>query len=96
MQGLNGYSIEDKILFAGPFRKRSEREAERKRLQEQKRKDYRAKFQGVNLFIKNLDDSIDEDRLRHEFSKFGNITSVKVCSDHCSIIHAETRRYLVI
>lgn len=96
MQGLNGYSIEDKILFAGPFRKRSEREAEKKRQRDQKRLEQRAKYQGVNLFIKNLDDSIDDERLRREFSKFGNITSAKVCSNHRSIIHAETRIHLVI
>jgi polyadenylate-binding protein len=36
------------------------------------------KYQGVNLYIKNLDDTIDDERLRKEFSKFGTITSAKV------------------
>ena len=36
------------------------------------------KYQGVNLYIKNLDDTIDDERLKKEFSKFGTITSAKV------------------
>lgn len=35
-------------------------------------------FQGVNLYVKNLDDSIDDERLRKEFSPYGTITSAKV------------------
>merc|ERR1719435_313501 len=34
--------------------------------------------QGVNLYIKNLDDTIDDERLRKEFAPYGNITSAKV------------------
>lgn len=34
--------------------------------------------QGVNLYVKNLDDGIDDERLRKEFSPYGTITSAKV------------------
>ena len=37
-----------------------------------------SRYQGVNLCIKNLDDEFDDERLRKEFSKFGNITSAEV------------------
>jgi RNA recognition motif-containing protein len=37
------------------------------------------KFQGANLYIKNLDDSIGDEKLKELFSPFGTITSCKVC-----------------
>lgn len=36
------------------------------------------KYQGVNLYVKNLEDSIDDDKLKELFSEFGTITSCKV------------------
>ncbi|KAK1799657.1 hypothetical protein P4O66_006200 [Electrophorus voltai] len=39
-------------------------------------------YQGVkNLYVKNLDDSLDDERLRKEFSLFGTITSAKVMTE---------------
>lgn len=35
-------------------------------------------FQGVNLYVKNLDDSINDERLKEVFSAYGVITSAKV------------------
>ena len=32
----------------------------------------------VNLYVKNLDDTIDDERLRLEFTPFGTITSARV------------------
>lgn len=37
--------------------------------------------QGVNLYVKNLDDVIDDSRLNEEFSVYGNITSAKIMVD---------------
>jgi polyadenylate-binding protein len=34
--------------------------------------------QDVTIFIKNLNDTMDDERLKNEFSKFGTITSAKV------------------
>ena len=37
--------------------------------------------QGINLYVKNLDDTIDDEKLRLEFAPFGTITSSKIAVD---------------
>ncbi|XP_013990362.1 polyadenylate-binding protein 1-like isoform X3 [Salmo salar] len=36
---------------------------------------------GVNLYVKNLDDGLDDEKLRKEFAPYGTITSAKVMTD---------------
>jgi len=48
---------------------------------EQMKLERMTRFQGVNLYVKNLDDTIDDERLRTEFAPFGTITSAKVMNE---------------
>ncbi|KAM4563946.1 polyadenylate-binding protein 1-like [Odontesthes bonariensis] len=78
---MNGKEIDGKVLYAGRAQKRLERQGELKRKFDQIKQDRIQRYQGVNLYVKNLDDSIDDERLRNEFSPYGTITSAKVMTD---------------
>ena len=56
----------------------AERQAELKNKFEKLKQERIQRYQGVNLYVKNLDDSITDDILREHFSQFGTITSAKV------------------
>ena len=80
VEALNGQKFDDKEWYVGKAQKKSEREIELKSRFEQNMKEAVDKFQGANLYIKNLDDSIGDDKLKELFAQFGTITSCKVCS----------------
>uniref|UniRef100_H2S8X2 Polyadenylate-binding protein n=1 Tax=Takifugu rubripes TaxID=31033 RepID=H2S8X2_TAKRU len=75
---MNGKEMNGKPIYVGRAQKKVERQAELKRKFEQMKQDRMTRYQGVNLYVKNLDDGIDDERLRKEFSPFGTITSAKV------------------
>lgn len=85
VEALNGKKFDEKEWYVGKAQKKSEREQELKGRFEQTVKETVDKFQGVNLYIKNLDDSIGDDRLRELFSEFGTIASCKVMRDPSGI-----------
>lgn len=79
VEELNGKELpEGKTLYVGRAQKKNERQVELKRRFEELKAERLNRYQGVNLYVKNLDDSIDDDRLRKEFTPFGTITSAKV------------------
>eukprot|EP01120_Amphizonella_sp_Union-15-10_P014492 TRINITY_DN7037_c0_g1_i1.p1 TRINITY_DN7037_c0_g1~~TRINITY_DN7037_c0_g1_i1.p1 ORF type:complete len:636 (-),score=132.88 TRINITY_DN7037_c0_g1_i1:34-1881(-) len=68
-------------LYACRAQKKSERYYELNRKFEQFKIERITKYQGINLYIKNIEDEITENRLRSEFSRFGEISSVKIMVD---------------
>ncbi|KAK9690909.1 hypothetical protein RND81_09G162700 [Saponaria officinalis] len=81
VDSLNGQKFDDKEWYVGKAQKKAEREAELRQQFEQNLKETVDKYQGTNLYIKNLDDTIDDDKLKELFSQFGNIGSCKVMRD---------------
>ncbi|KAL3350540.1 hypothetical protein AABB24_023138 [Solanum stoloniferum] len=81
VEALNGHKFDNKEWFVGRAQKKSEREMELKNRYEQSAKEAVDKSQGLNLYIKNLDDSISDDKLKEMFSTYGTITSCKVMRD---------------
>merc|ERR1719341_3156743 len=78
VEELNGSDIGGKTLYVGRAQKKAERQAELKKKFEQLKLERLNRYQGVNLYVKNLDDSIDDKRLRKEFTPYGTITSARV------------------
>lgn len=78
VEELNGKEINSRIVYVGRAQKKAERQAELKRKFELMKMERMSRYQGVNLYVKNLDDTIDDERLRKEFSPYGTITSAKV------------------
>jgi polyadenylate-binding protein len=68
-------------LFVSRAQKKAEREDELRRSYEAAKMEKLSKYQGVNLYIKNLEDDVDDDKLRAEFEPFGTVTSCKVMRD---------------
>jgi len=75
---LNGQDLDGKTVFVGRAQKKAERQAELKKKFEALKMERLNRYTGVNFFVKNLDDTIDDDKLRQEFAPFGTVTSAKV------------------
>jgi len=78
---MNGKDIQGSPLYVGRAQKKNEREKELKDMFEKLKRERMSKYQGVNLYVKNLEDTIDDARLRQEFATAGTITSAKVMKD---------------
>jgi polyadenylate-binding protein len=74
---MNGADIKGKKIFAARAQKKSEREQQLKRQFEERKQRYAES----NLFVKNLDDTVDDVKLREQFAQFGDIVSCKVMRD---------------
>ncbi|XP_044511556.1 polyadenylate-binding protein 5-like [Mangifera indica] len=81
VEKLNGTADGDKVWYVGRAQKRSEREAELKAKFEQERISRYEKWRAANLYLKNLDDSINDEKLKELFSEYGTIRSCKVLLD---------------
>ncbi|XP_043694320.1 polyadenylate-binding protein 3-like isoform X2 [Telopea speciosissima] len=82
VENLNGTTFnDDNVWYVGRALRKAEREAELKAKYEQERNGWLEKLQGANLYLKNLDDSINDEKLKELFSEFGTITSCKIMLD---------------
>ena len=73
--------MEDKAWIVCRAQKKAEREAELKAKFDAERRERMEKMAGANLYIKNLEDTVDDAKLRELFQEFGTITSCRVMRD---------------
>ena len=78
---LHNKDFQGQVLYVGRAQKKSEREEELRKQHEAARQEKASKYQGVNLYVKNLDDEIDDEKLREIFAGAGTVTSAKVMRD---------------
>ncbi|CAO1637786.1 unnamed protein product [Parajaminaea phylloscopi] len=78
VEALHDLEFHGQKLFAARAQKKTEREAELRRSYEAAKNEKLSKFQGVNLYLKNIPEDFDDERLREEFAPFGTITSCKI------------------
>ena len=81
VEALNDTDFKGQKLYVGRAQKKHEREEELRKQYEAARLEKQSKYQGVNLYIKNLGDEVDDEKLREMFTPFGTITSAKVMRD---------------
>jgi len=60
---------------------RAQKKGEREQILKKLREERAQKYQGINLYVKNLDDTVNDEKLNQHFSEFGKITSCKVMID---------------
>lgn len=80
---LNGKTFEDEAgnaveLYVNRAQKKAERVRENRSRVDAMKLERINKYQGMNLYVKNLDDTINEDAFRETFAPFGTITSARI------------------
>lgn len=68
-------------MFVGRAQKKTEREDDLKKQYEKLREEKINAYQGVNLYVKNLDETVTEETLRQEFATCGSIVSCRIMKD---------------
>ncbi|CAI7569836.1 unnamed protein product [Penicillium pancosmium] len=81
VEEMNEKDIKGQKLYVGRAQKKHEREEELRKQYEAARLEKASKYQGVNLYVKNLTDDVNDDKLRDLFAPYGTITSAKVMRD---------------
>ena len=81
VEEMNGAEVFGRTLYVGRAQKKAERQQELRRHFEQLKQERQSKYQGTNLYVKNLDDTVDDKVLLREFAAYGAVTSARVMTD---------------
>lgn len=82
VKAMHGKEMNGRQLYVNRAQRKEERQEELKHRLEKQKAERQSKYtRGVNLYVKNLDDQIDDAALEEAFSSYGSITSAKVMRD---------------
>lgn len=68
-------------LYVGRAQKKADRERELKSRQDNANIERATKFQGMNLYVKNIADTVTDEQFREAFAPYGAITSARIMRD---------------
>jgi len=68
-------------LYVGKAQKRGERLREIKSKLDAAKEDRVNRFAGMNLYVKNIDDSVSDELFRETFARYGTVTSARIMRD---------------
>ncbi|KAM5290328.1 LOW QUALITY PROTEIN: polyadenylate-binding protein 1-like [Glossophaga mutica] len=75
---MDGKELDNTTIYVSRAQRKKERQKELQQKLEEIKQNRLNQDHGVNLYVKNLADDIDDERLFKEFSSFGTITRAKV------------------
>jgi polyadenylate-binding protein len=75
---IDATTAESFTMYVNQAQKKIDRERELKAKMDAAKSEQITKFQGMNLFVKNLDETITDDSYRELFTPFGTITSTRI------------------
>ncbi|CDP15322.1 unnamed protein product [Coffea canephora] len=81
MEAMNGSQLGSNVLYVARAQKKAEREEFLRRQFEERKRERVLKYQGSNVYVKNIDDAVTDEELREHFSSCGTITSAKLMRD---------------
>jgi len=73
--------VVEKPLYVGRAQKKSERQRQLELQRSQDKQEREQILTNRNLYVRNLDESVDEDKLKAEFEKHGTVKSVRIPKD---------------
>ncbi|KAF8403181.1 hypothetical protein HHK36_011278 [Tetracentron sinense] len=85
MEAMHGTQLGSKAIYVARAQKKAEREQILSHQFEERRHEQIQKYKGSNIYVKNIDDNVDDDELREHFSQCGTITSAKLMRDEKGI-----------
>lgn len=78
---LNDTEVDGVKVYVARAQSKGERRKELQKKYEKSRSELLNKYQGTNLYIKNLDDTVDNEKLQEIFAPIGTIISARVMLD---------------
>lgn len=72
-------------LYVGKAQKKTERARDLKTKRDQLNAERVTKYQGMNLYVKNIADTVTDEQFREAFAPYGNITSAKIMRDEAKV-----------